>query len=68
MLRDAAKKMSTFKTTALDSVAHVKSLLIMLLDRLELKGKRFCPTFAADDDDLDIMWEEVQKVDPTSRE
>jgi len=65
MLRDAAKKFSTFKTTALDSVAREKSLLAMLLDCSKLKGKKFCPTFAASDDNLDLMWEKVQKVDYT---
>lgn len=62
-LRDAARRVADFKTTALDSVAHVKSLLVMLLDRLELKGKKFCMFLATSEDNLDLMWSEVQKVD-----
>ena len=38
-LREAAERMPNFRSSALDSVAHVKSLLVMLLERLELKGK-----------------------------
>ena len=34
-LRDAARRVVDFKTTALDSVAHVKSLLCMLLNRFD---------------------------------
>ena len=64
-LRDAARKVVDFKTTALNSIAHVKSLLVMLLDHLELKGKKFCIFSAASEDDLDLMWREVQKVDST---
>ena len=37
----------------------------MLLNRLELKGKKFCMFSAANEDDLDLMWSEVQKVDST---
>ena len=62
-LCDAARRVADFKTTALDSVAYVKSLVVMLLDRLELKGKKFCMFSAASEDNLDLMWSEVQKVD-----
>ena len=40
-LRDAAKRQPEFRTAALDSIAHVKSLLVMFLKRLELKVKKF---------------------------
>jgi len=33
-LRDAAKRRPEFRAAALDSIAHVKSLLVMLLERL----------------------------------
>ena len=64
-LRDAAKQSPEFKTSALDSVAHVKSLLVMLLERLELKGKKFSAFPAAADDDIDSMWNEVLAIDST---
>ena len=35
-LRDAAKRQPEFRTAALDSIAHVKLLLVMLLERLEV--------------------------------
>ena len=40
-LRGATQHMPNFRTEALDSIAHVKSLLVMLLERLELKKKKF---------------------------
>ena len=40
-LHDAVKRRPEFKAAALDSIAHVKSLLVMLLERLELKDKKF---------------------------
>ena len=36
-LREAAERMTSFTSSALDSVAHVS---LMLLERLELKGKK----------------------------
>lgn len=62
-LRDAAERMPNFKSSALDSVAHVKSLLAMLVQRLELKGKKFCSFTAASDNDIDTMWSELLAVD-----
>ena len=44
-LRDAARRVVDFKTTALDSVADVKSLLC-LLNRLELQGKEILYVFS----------------------
>ena len=58
-LCDAARRVADFKTTALDNVAYVKSLAVMLLDRLELKGKKFCMFSTASEDNLDLMWSEV---------
>ena len=44
-LCDAAKRHPKFRSAALDGIAHVKSLLVMLLERLELKGKTFSSSF-----------------------
>ena len=52
-------------TAALDSIAHVKSLLVMLLEHLELKGKKFSSFPSASEQDIDSMWETVQKIDST---
>ena len=38
-LHEAAERTPGFRSSPLDSVAHVKSLLVMLLERLELKVK-----------------------------
>ena len=62
-LRDAAVKFPSFKSTTLDSLAHVKSLLVKLLERLELKGKKFTPFFPASDSDIDSMWEQLLAID-----
>ena len=62
-LCDAAKRFPDFKSTALDSVAHVKSLLVMLLERLELKGKKFSAFSAASEADVDSMWDEDFAID-----
>lgn len=64
-LREAAKKRPEFKSQALDSIAHVKSLLVMLLERLELKGKQFFSFPTASDHEIDSMWEVVQEIDAT---
>ena len=64
-LRDAAKRRPEFRTAALDSIAHVKSLLVMLLERLELKGKKFASFPSASEQDIDSMWETVQVIDST---
>ena len=64
-LRDSVKKDPTFKLAAVDSLSHVKSLLVQLLGRLQLKGKTFLPFFPASDADIDSLWDEVLKVDST---
>ena len=64
-LRDSAKKDPTFKLAAVDSLSHVKSLLVQLLGRLQLKGKTFLPFFPASDADIDSLWNEVLKVNST---
>ena len=64
-LRDAAKGWPEFRTAALDSIAHVKSLLVMLLERLELKGKKFSSFPSASEQDIDSMWKTVQEIDST---
>ena len=50
-LHEAAKRRPVFKAEALDSIAHVKSLLVMLMERLELKGKKFSSLPSASDQD-----------------
>ena len=64
-LRDAAKRRPEFRAAALDSIAHVKSLLVMLLERLELKGKKFSSFPSASEQDIDSMWEVIQEIDST---
>ena len=58
-LREAAKRVPNFRSSTLDSVAHVKSLLVMLLERLELKGKKFSSFAPSTEDDIDSMWSEL---------
>ena len=55
-------------TAALDSIAHVKSLLVMLLEHLELKGKKFSSFPSASEQDIDSMWEMVQEIDSTIKQ
>jgi len=64
-LRDAAKRRPEFRAAALDSIAHVKSLLVMLLERLELKGKKFSSFPSVSEQDIDSMWEVIQEIDST---
>ena len=64
-LRDAAKRQPEFMSAALDSIAHVKCLLVMLLERLELKGKTFSSLPPASEADIELMWDEVLVVDST---
>ena len=64
-LCDAANRWPEFRTAALDSIAHVKLLLVMLLERLELKGKKFSSFPSASEQDIDSMWEMVQVIDST---
>lgn len=65
-LREAAKKDPAFQEAAVDSLTHVKSLLVQLLDRLQLKGNKFIPFFPASEDDISSLWDElVQHVDST---
>ena len=62
-LSDSAKRRPEFKSAALDRIAHIKSLLVMLLGRLELKGKKFSSFPSASEQDKDSMWEMVQEID-----
>ena len=62
-LRDAAERSTDFRSKALDSVAHVKSLLVMLCQRLELKGKKFSSFCSATEAEIESMWEEILIVD-----
>ena len=64
-LREAAERVPNFRSSALDSVAHVKSLLAMLLERLELKGKKFSSFAPSTEEDIDSMWSELLIVDST---
>ena len=36
----------------------------MLMEHLELKGKKFSSFPSASDEDIDSMWEAVQAIDP----
>ena len=62
-LSHSAKRRPEFKSAALDRIAHIKSLLVMLLGRLELKGKKFSSFPSASEQDKDSMWEMVQEID-----
>ena len=60
---DAAEHIPSFKSSALDSPAHVKSPLAMLVQRLELKSKKYCFFIVASDNDIDTTWSELLAVD-----
>ena len=62
-LRDAADRVPNFRSSALDSMAHVKSFLTMLLGRLELKRKQFSSYASCTEVDIDSMWSELSAVD-----
>ena len=66
-LRDAAERLLNFRSSALDSIAHVKSLLTMLLERLELKSKKFLPFASCTESEIESMWNELLAVDSTLR-
>lgn len=64
-LRETAKKDPNFKSAAIDSLSHVKSLLVQVLRRLKLKDKTFTPFFPASEIDIDTLWNEAIRVDST---
>ena len=64
-LRETAKKDPNFKSAAIDSLSHVKSLLVQVLRRLKLKDKTFTPFFPASEIDTDTLWNEAIRVDST---
>ena len=39
-------------------------VMVMLMERLELKAKKFSSFPSASDQDIDSMWEAVQAIDP----
>ena len=62
-LREAAERIPNFRSSAIDSVSHVKSLLVMLLERLELKGKKFLSFAPSSEEDIESMWSKLLIVD-----
>ena len=62
LLCDVARRVVDFKIAALDNIAHVKSLLVMLF---RAQRKEILYVFSSSEDDLDLMWSEVQKFDST---
>ena len=58
-LRDAAEHVPNFRSSALDSIAPVKSLLTMLLERLELKNKKFSSFASCTESEIESMWNEL---------
>ena len=54
--RDASEHVSDFRTSLLDSIAHVKSLLTMLLERLKLKNKKFSLFDCCTESEIESMW------------
>ena len=66
-LHDAAERVPNFRSSALDSIAHVKSLLTMLLKRLELKNKKFSSFASCTESEIESMWNELLAVDSTLR-
>ena len=55
------ERVPNFRCSALDSVAHVKSMLVMLLERLELK--KFSSFAPSTEDDIHAMWSGLLIVD-----
>ena len=64
-LRNAAEHVSNFRSSGLDSIAHVKSLLTMLLERLELKSKKLLSFASCTESENELMWNELLTVDST---
>ncbi len=65
-LRDVASRYPDFQSSALDSVSHVKVLLLKLFERLDLKGKKFEGFCPASSSDIDELWAQLQEtVDST---
>ena len=64
-LRNTAERVEGFDTAILDSISPVKCLLVKLLERLELKGKKFLSYTAASDAEIGELWSKVLEVDST---
>ena len=55
--------MPNFRSSALDSIAHVKSLLTMLFERLELKNQKLYSFASCTESEIESMWNELLAVD-----
>ena len=64
-LRNAATRYPDFQSTALDSVSHVKLLLLKLFERLELKENKFQGFCPASSSEIDKLWAQLQDIDST---
>jgi len=64
-LHERAKRVSGFKDAVLDSIAHLKCLLNSLTEWLELKGKKFITFSAANQSEIDELWELILQIDPS---
>ena len=55
-LRKTAERIAGFDAAILDSIAPVKCLLVKLLERLELKEKKFLSYPAASESEIAELW------------
>jgi len=64
-LQNTAERVEGFDTAIVDSISPVKCLLVKLLERLELKGKKFLSYTTASDTEIGELWSKVLEVDST---
>jgi len=64
-LRATAKRIPDFSESVSDSISHTKVLLTQIMERLQLKNKKFKVIPAASDNDIELMWSYVHSVDNT---
>ena len=58
-LRATAKRIPDFSESVSDSISHTKVLLTQIMERLQLKNKKFKVIPAASDNDIELMWSYV---------
>jgi hypothetical protein len=64
-MRAKAVKCPEFRTTAIDSISHVKVLLTQVFERLKLKGENFQAVTAATSEEIEALWSVITDIDPS---
>ena len=64
-LRKTAERITGFDAAILDNIAPVKCFVVKILERLELRGKKFLSYPAASESEIAELWSRVLKVDLT---